>query len=161
MMDRFERWKPALPMSWLCLLSGVMWSGVGLMLCLLAYGWLIQVELQIAIPLALAGIVLGSVIYRFGFLRFAERNLQRIQHLPAKACLFAFQEWKSYPLVVVMITMGIMLRNSPIPKPFLGVLYIGIGLGLFLASLHYYLYLARQNRPQQGAIIDGRVRDLK
>jgi hypothetical protein len=56
-----------------------------------------------------------------------------------KPCLFAFQAWHSYPLVIVMIGLGITLRKfTPIPKPLLGILYIGIGGGLGLASLHYY-----------------------
>jgi hypothetical protein len=146
MMERFERWKPALPRIWLYLLSGLMWSAVGLMLCFLAYGWLLQVEVLNALLLAAAGVLLGTAIYRFGFLGLAIKNINRIQLLPAKACLFAFQEWKSYPLIAVMIALGITLRHSPIPKPYLAVLYIGIGLGLFLASLHYYLSLVKRRQ---------------
>ena len=56
-----------------------------------------------------------------------------------KPCLFAFQEWHSYPLVIFMIALGITLRKfTPIPKPLLGILYIGIGGGLGLSSFHYY-----------------------
>ena len=158
MMERLERWKPALPRVWLYLLSGLMWSGVGLLLCFLAYRWLLQAEVLNALLLALAGVLLGTVIYHFGFLGLAIKNIHRIQLLPAKACLFAFQEWKSYPLIAVMITLGIMLRHSPIPKPYLAVLYIGIGLGLFLASLQYYLWFAKRRRHQAGALGEREVR---
>jgi hypothetical protein len=146
MMERLERWKPALPRAWLYLLSGLMWSGVGLMLCFLAYGWLLQVEVLNALLLTAAGVLLGTAIYRFGFLGLAIKNINRIRLLPAKACLFAFQEWKSYPLIAVMIMLGITLRHSPIPKSYLAVLYIGIGLGLFLASLQYYLSLVKRRQ---------------
>jgi hypothetical protein len=37
-----------------------------------------------------------------------------------------------------MITMGILLRHSSIPKTLLAPMYIGIGGGLIIASLHYY-----------------------
>lgn len=147
-MERLERWKPALPKAWLYLLSGLMWSAVGLMLCTLAYGWLLQVEVLNALLLAAAGTLLGTAIYRFGFLGLAINNIHRIELLPEKACLFTFQEWKSYPLIAVMIALGITLRHSPIPKPYLAVLYIGIGLGLFFASLQYYLTLAKRKQPQ-------------
>lgn len=150
MMERLERWKPALPRVWLYLLSGLMWSGVGLFLCFLAYRWLLQVEVLYALLLTLTGVLLGTVIYRFGFLGLASKNIHRIQLLPAKACLFAFQEWKSYPLIAVMIMLGITLRHSPIPKPYLAVLYIGIGLGLILASLQYYLSLAKRRQQTLG-----------
>ena len=57
-----------------------------------------------------------------------------------KPCLFAFQEWHSYPLVLFMIALGIGLRKySPIPKPLLGIMYLGIGGGIGGASIHYYL----------------------
>jgi ABC-type nickel/cobalt efflux system permease component RcnA len=45
--------------------------------------------------------------------------------------------WKSYILVAVMMTMGIALRHSSIPKQFLSVLYLAIGLALMLSSLRY------------------------
>jgi hypothetical protein len=124
------------------------------MLCYLAYGWLLQVKVLNALLLAFAGVLLGTVIYRFGFLGLAIKNINRIQLLPEKACLFAFQEWKSYPLIAVMVMLGITLRHSPIPKSYLAVLYIGIGVGLFLASLQYYLYLAKQRRYQAGNLDD-------
>jgi hypothetical protein len=138
---------PAADKRWLLLLAGLMWSGVGLMLCNLAYGWLKPVEVGEAMWKALAGILLALAIYRFGFSKFADKNIRRIDnYVNDKVCIFAFQEWTSYPLVVVMVSMGIGLRKfSPIPKPWLAIMYIGIGGSLFLASFHYYLNLFKLN----------------
>jgi len=36
--------------------------------------------------------------------------------------------------------MGIFLRHSPIPKPYLSVIYSGIGLGLFLSGIWYFRF---------------------
>ena len=59
-----------------------------------------------------------------------------------RICIFAFQRWTSYPLVVIMMSMGIYLRlYSPIPKPYLAILYIGIGSSLVFASWGYYRLL--------------------
>ena len=53
-----------------------------------------------------------------------------------------FSEWKSYPLVLVMIALGIYLRAySPIPKSLLAVLYLGIGGGLSSSSLRYFIQM--------------------
>jgi hypothetical protein len=71
----------------------------------------------------------------------AKVNIPRIQDLPPKPCIFAFMQWWNYPLVIFMISLGIWMRHSPIPKQFLGILYFGIGSALFLASLLYYLAL--------------------
>jgi hypothetical protein len=145
MKARMQSLTPAVYRQWLYLLAGLMWSGVGLMLCSLAYGWLVPVASGEALWRALAGLLLALAIYHFGFSKFADRNIHRIDdYLKDKVCIFAFQEWTSYPLVVVMVSMGIGLRvYSPIPKPWLAVLYIGIGGSLFFASFHYYLKLLK------------------
>ena len=149
-----SRLKPGVGKDVLVLLAGLMWSGVGVFLCSLAYRWLRDANSQSGIIFALAGILLSTAIYRFGFLFFANRNLERIRaYEQNRICIFAFQAWTSYPLVAVMITMGIGLRKySPIPKPWLAILYIGIGAGLFWASLHYYVDLYRSWRKGRSPV---------
>ncbi|MGB2895414.1 MAG: hypothetical protein WBB65_04525 [Anaerolineales bacterium] len=144
-MSRLERLKPAASKPWLIASAGIMWSGVGLMLCNLAYGWLRSVSFPRVIWMSLAGITLASAIHHFGFSKLAMKNIRRITDMAGdKICIFAFQEWTSYPLVVVMIGLGISLRNYlPVPKPYLAIFYIGIGGGLFLSSLYYYRHLLR------------------
>lgn len=138
--DNFlNKWNPNVSKKWLHLLAGAMWSGVGIMLISLAVGWLLPLSRQLALLLAGTGIFLALIIYRFGFSKLAAKNRQRIENFTKqKICIFAFQEWKSYPLVAFMIVLGIALRSSAIPKPYLAIIYIGLGLGLFLSSLQYY-----------------------
>lgn len=140
-----ESVKPALPRPWLVGLAGLTWTGVGIFLCRLAASWLAPLAGLHLVWRVLLGLTLAGVIAAFGFSRLAGENLQRIHSLPEQACIFAFQEWKSYPLVVVMIGLGIALRNSPLPKSLLAILYIGIGGGLLLASLRYYRALPQLN----------------
>jgi hypothetical protein len=138
--EMFTRLKPGVGKIWLYLLAGGMWSAVGVMLVRLGVSWLIPLERIPAILIALAGFILALPIYRLGFLRFAMNNIKRIAEVTSeKVCIFAFQAWTSYPLVIFMISLGVFLRlYSPFPKPFLAMMYIGIGLGLFLASFHYH-----------------------
>ena len=145
MDDFLIKCKPVLDKRWLHLLAGLMWTAVGVMLISLAIGWLAALTFSQALPFALAGVILAFIIYRWGFSKLADKNVVRIGALAGgKICLFAFQEWKSYPLILFMIGLGITLRvYAPIPKSWLAVLYIGIGGGLFLSSLHYYRHLWR------------------
>jgi hypothetical protein len=131
---------PGVRKIWLHMLAGVMWSGVGGMLCALASRWLARIVPFQLLLLLLAGMALAAAIYFFGFSKMARKNIRRIEaYLKERICLFAFQRWSSYPLVLFMVSLGIYLRvYSPIPKPFLAILYIGIGGGLFFSSLHYY-----------------------
>ena len=121
----------------LIFLAGLMWCMVGVMLLRYASLWLINAsgtDKLIFVPLGLAAAV---PIYRLGFLKLAEKNLLRLLPLESPRCLFSFMTWKSYLIVPVMITMGITLRNSPMPKTWLSIIYTGIGLGLFLSGLQY------------------------
>lgn len=128
---------------WLYLAAALLWSAAGLMLCARAYGWLSHDTLRHALPFALAGIGSGAAIYRFKFSRIAAKNIKRIDHLDGRASILAFQSPITYLLIVGMMGLGIVLRHSSIPKPYLAVLYIGIGLvGLLLSSVDYYQHAA-------------------
>ena len=142
-MKLLHKFKPAVKKSWLQLLAGLMWSGVGLMLIRFAWRWLVEVELSTEVVLLIAGLILAAAIYFWGFSKLAGKNIRRIEAIPnQKPCLFAFQAWTSYPLVAVMIAMGIYLRvYSSFPHPLLAIAYLGLGGGLFGSSLHYYGHL--------------------
>jgi len=118
------------------------------MLVVFAASWLGIVHSWMVLLLVLAGVLLASVIYFFGFSKLASNNVQRIIKIPGeRVCVFAFQKWTSYPLVLVMVAMGIYLRHySPIPKPYLAVQYIGLGASLFASSIQYYIQVFRTAR---------------
>jgi len=134
------KWTPATTKIWLYLLAGLMWSGVGIMLVIYAARWFGLVHSWSLVLLVVAGLLLAAAIYFFGFSKLACRNIQRILQIrKERVCLFAFQKWSSYPLVLVMIALGIYLRvYSPIPKPYLAILYLGIGGSLFASSILYF-----------------------
>jgi len=122
-----------------------MWTGVGFFLVSLAVEWVFVPDVISPWKFWLPGIGLAYMIYQFGFSKLARKNCLRINKLvDEKPCLFAFQEWYSYPLVLFMIGLGIALRKfTPIPKPLLGILYIGIGGGLGASSFHYYFQIMK------------------
>ncbi len=136
---------PATKKVYLHLLAGLLWAGVGIMLVSLAAKWLQIPDLVKAVLLALAGLALAAAIYFFGFSVLAKKNIRRIEaYQQEKVCVFAFQKWTSYPLILFMVALGLYLRiYSPIPKPILAILYIGLGVSLFLSSLHYYAKVYR------------------
>ncbi len=147
-MEQTTKGTPATKKIWLHLTAGIMWSGVGIMLVAFAATWLGLVHSWTVLLLILAGLLLAAGIYFFGFSKLASRNVQRIIDISKeRVCLFAFQKWTSYPLVLVMIAMGIYLRlYSPIPKPYLAILYIGLGASLFVSSFQYYSQVFRAAR---------------
>ena len=138
-----NRWKPGVPKGILLLIAGIMWTGIGFMLDGFSYSWL-RLETQAHVLIAVTvGFVGALFIHHFGFLRIVDRNLARILPMKGKRCVFSFMPWKSYILIAVMVTIGLVLRHSPIPKLYLAVLYIGIGTALILSSFRYLRYLMK------------------
>ncbi len=129
--------------NWLLILAGSLWTVVGVMLCRYAYLWLATMPLKQEIVPAAGGIILGLVGYRFSFAGIARKNIQRIFQFAEKGCIFAFQAWKSYLIIAVMIAFGLLLRHSSLPRYYLAVIYLAVGVALQLASLHYYALLWR------------------
>jgi hypothetical protein len=131
---------PAARRETLVLVAGIVWLLVGLTLVSVAVVWLFGSSRWAVIP-ALGGAVAGYTIYRLGFSHLARNNLIRIYaQAPQKdkVCVFAFQNIRSYFLVVIMMALGYGLRHSGIPKNYLAPIYIAIGLALTLSSLLYY-----------------------
>jgi len=138
MSSKIKKFNPSVDKRFLIVLSGVVWSIVGIMLCRLAVKWLSGASPQSALLLGAAGIMLAISIHLFGFSKIVTKNSQRILSKEGRICIFAFQPWKSYLIIAVMIGMGMMLRRSPLPKPYLSVIYIGFGGAMVLSSLVYY-----------------------
>jgi len=136
--DKIEGFAPAVDKRFLIALAGITWSVVGIILCKLAIKWLLQTTIQYGIWAGLAGIILSLLIHHFGFLKLVDRNIDRIISKKDKICIFAFQAWKSYLIVAIMVGMGIALRHSPLQKPYLSVIYIGFGGAMILSSIRYY-----------------------
>lgn len=133
----YVKYKPAINKKYLLIISGLMWTGVGIFLSSLTYRWLLNYDNKI-IYYSL-GILLAILIYHFGFGLIANQNINRVIKMEKiKVCAFAFQPWYSYGIVIFMMSLGMFMRNSFIPKNYLAVLYLGIGGGLFLSSLKYY-----------------------
>jgi len=133
--------KPSATKHTLFLLAGAIWVAAGSMLCFMAYKWLKAYEGNNTLLFAGTGLSFSLIIHHFGFLRVVDKNLGRIMQMDEKPCLFSFISWKSYLIVLVMVSTGIALRHSQIPKEYLSVLYLGIGAALILSSIRYLRHL--------------------
>ncbi len=126
--------------SILVLLAGLMWCGVGVLLFSYAISWLSPCNSREQFFFYSAGFLAAMPIHHFGFLKIADKNLNRILSLAEKKSPFSFMTWKSYIIVFIMVSMGIALRHSSIPKRYLSILYNGIGLALFLSGIRYFRF---------------------
>lgn len=136
----YDKYKPGVHKKYLLIISGLMWSGVGIFLDSLAFRWIFDYNFNYKIIYFLLGFLLGFLIHRFGFSLVANNNIQRIIiKAKTKVCLFSFQKWSGYAIIVFMMSLGMFMRNTTfIPRNLLSILYLGIGSALFFSSIKYY-----------------------
>lgn len=145
----FKKFTPSADRKILVLLAGLMWCGVGIMLVCFAVSWLSPYDSKEQALYYAAGFLTAMPVHHFGFLRIADKNLKRLLLLTEKRCLFSFMTWRSYITVLIMVSMGIALRHSAIPKRYLSILYNGIGLALFLSGIRYLRNFLKLNNPEK------------
>jgi hypothetical protein len=121
----------------LIFLAGLMWCGVGVMLIRYAVTWLSILSITEQIIFYVIGFSAALLIHLYGFSRIADKNLKRLLPMEVKKCVFSFMTWKSYLIVLFMVSLGITLRHSSLPKQYLSIVYNGIGLALFLSGIKY------------------------
>ena len=148
-MSKLDKFKPAVAKSVLLFLAGFIWICVGLMLLFFAFSWLVKSTGVNIYIFAGAGVIPALFAHHFGFLKIVDKNLKRLLLADEKRCLFSFIPWRSYLVIAVMITMGMILRHSAIPKHYLSVLYTCIGLALILSSVRYIRAFFREIRKQK------------
>jgi hypothetical protein len=138
-----RQFTPSVSKSILVLMAGTMWCGVGIMLISFSLSWLAPLTLRSKELFFGAGALAAIPIHHFGFTRIADKNLNRLMPLTEKRCLFSFITWRSYFTVLIMISLGITLRHSAIPKNYLSILYTAIGLALFLSGIKYLRFFVK------------------
>ncbi len=123
----------------LYIVSGLMWTGVGVMLNILSINWFNHSKGNLRYFALIGGVLSGIIIAILGFGILAKKNIKRIYELSNYTCIFNFQEIRSYFIIIFMIALGIFMRKSGFfSKEILSFVYSAIGTGLFLASFLYY-----------------------
>jgi hypothetical protein len=133
-----HRLNPAVPRRFLLAISGSLWTFAGALLCIRAAIWLNEFSITAEIILQLVCIGIAVAAYSFMFFKVVEKNINRIGQLPERACLFAFTSWHGYFMIAFMVTIGITLRNSSLPKVYLSIPYDAMGIILLIGSVRFF-----------------------
>lgn len=136
------RLHPVVPRYYLFGLAGTFWTIAGLLLCARAIIWLDVFPLGVELALEAASLAIAVIGYLFLFVNVVQKNIDRIGQLPEHACVFAFTAWQGYIMIVLMITIGVTLRNSSMPKYLLAVPYTAMGAILLIGSAKFFYHFA-------------------
>ncbi|RKX22105.1 MAG: hypothetical protein DRP35_02780 [Candidatus Zixiibacteriota bacterium] len=134
--------KPSISRNLVIKGAGLFWVIGGLFLIYRSYSIIPNVHKSI-IVLSLIAITLSSLKSWLLFSRIVNKNIKRIENLaPNKKeiCLFAFQSIESYFLIIIMIILGVYIREINLSADILFVLYLAIGLALIISSRKYLMW---------------------
>lgn len=133
--------KPGVSRSVHLFAAPFLWTAIGCLLLFRGWGWLDPGKGRL---LFLAAGVLGTLKSLFILDRVARRSLQRIILFKDNTCLGAVYSWKTWMVVVLMITTGIAIRTFTQPGPLTGTVYCAVGWSLCLSSRLGWLQWYRQ-----------------
>lgn len=135
MFGNLSRFKPAVKMQTLLLLSALLWTAIGCMLFL--RGILLCLGLGPgSVFLGISAVFVGCLKSLFILDKAATRGVERILKFQDGTCLGAVYSVTTWILVLCMMGLGVMIRNSSIPADFVAFIYLAIGWGLFFSSRH-------------------------
>ena len=133
MFKGLSRFKPGVNRRTHLLLSAFLWTAIGLMLLAKGTYRLTQVA-DWRITIGSFALLAGSFKAYFILDKSARRGIDRILSFEDGTCLGAVYSVKTWIMVLCMMGMGVILRNSSLPLGLLSFLYLTIGWGLLLSS---------------------------
>ena len=123
--------KPGVPRAVHLFAAPFLWTIIGCFLMARGWGWLDPGRGRLLI---LAAGCLGTLKSWLILDKVARRSIQRLVLFKDGTCLGAVYSWKTWLLVVLMMTAGLVLRSVTQPGPYIGTLYCAIGWALFFSS---------------------------
>jgi len=133
MQKNLSRFKPGVKRRTHLLLAAMLWSGIGLMLLAKGSYRILQLtEYQLVI--VVTAVTLGTIKSYLILDRSARKSVERILNFQDGTCLGAVYSVKTWLLVVAMMGMGVILRNSSLPLSLLCFIYFTIGWALLFSS---------------------------
>ena len=123
--------------------ASVLWTVIGFFLL---YRGITYLASDQVLPLAIFGIILGSLKSRYILNKSAVRGVERIRRFGDNTCIGAVYSWKTWLLVLAMMLLGLVIRSSSIPPAAIGTIITAIGWSLLYSSRYGWRAWVNWNR---------------
>lgn len=132
--------KPGISRRYLVFIAAIVWIFAGGMLLTKGAIFLLEDSQNLILKLIFSAVG-GVLFYCFLFTKISEKHIRRIFHLKSEhPCLFSFFSVKSYLMMSLMISLGIILRKTGIiSHPVLAVIYLTMGVPLTLSAIKFFV----------------------
>ncbi|MDR3654022.1 MAG: hypothetical protein P4L34_13765 [Paludibacter sp.] len=134
-----QTYKPGIPKRYLLFVAAAVWTFAGGMLLFRGFTMLLLYPQMLW--LKIGGSLIGGIIFFvLMFSKISYKHTHRIINLQHEhPCFFSFFNWRSYFLMLIMMSSGIFLRKTGIvPLEYLSVFYVTMGIPLFLSAFRFY-----------------------
>jgi quinol-cytochrome oxidoreductase complex cytochrome b subunit len=138
-MSLLEKFKPSVNKRTLLLVAGCMWTIAGGILISRALLELYSIHHYLISEL-LIGAVFGIIFYMVLFARISKKHITRITLITIdNPCFFSFFNFRSYIMMTIMITTGIVLRKlDVINHEILYTFYLTMGVPLLVSAFRFF-----------------------
>lgn len=156
MENEFSIWhrlKPGIPKRVLLFMAGGVWIFAGGFLLWRGWNMISHIYEKPFITLLICA-ALGGLFYYILFDKISSAHTNRIKSLPqSHPCAFSFFNWRSYMMMALMITTGIILRKvGLVPTKYMAPFFIVMGTPLVISAIRFYkngiYYKGNQNQSK-------------
>ena len=143
-MSFWEKYKPAVSRRTLLLIAGCAWTTAGGILITRALVQLIIMRHYLWIEIVI-GLVCGMAFYLLLFARISKKHISRITLIKTdNPCFFSFFNFRSYLMMIIMITGGITLRKMDVlNRDVLWTFYLTMGIPLLVSAYRFFYSWAK------------------
>ncbi|MCK9423641.1 MAG: hypothetical protein M0Q38_13695 [Bacteroidales bacterium] len=138
-MSLVKKLKPSVSKHNLLFIAGLAWTTAGGILMWRGLDYEIRHSTHLVLNI-LAGIIIGVPFYIVLFAKISGKHIKRIwgMNIPYP-CAFSFFNLRSYIMMMLMITTGILLRRfDVINREYLFTFYIAMALPLLISASRFY-----------------------
>ena len=122
-----------------CVDAASFWSLTGAVMIFFGTQWVwIGFGAKMGTLFSLGCILLGVAKGEFAIGKAAKKAVLRIQALPEKSQFWQVFGWKQWLIVLLMMSLGMMVRVFGAPKPYRGLVLTVVGTALLWASRYFW-----------------------
>jgi hypothetical protein len=131
------QYKPSVPVEYLFFIASAVWAFAGTMLLMKGLTPLLLTPDPLK-PL-LISIPAGILFYLLMFSRISAKHIFRIQNITIyQPCAFSFFDWKSYGMMTIMISAGIVMKKIHlIPLNYYYPFLVCMGIPLIISAFRF------------------------
>jgi hypothetical protein len=138
-MSLAQKLKPSVSRHNLLFIAGLAWTTAGGILMWRGLGYELKHSPHLWLNIV-TGIIIGIPFYVMLFAKISRKHIKRIRGLSIPyPCAFSFFNFRSYIMMMLMITAGILLRRfDVINREYLFTFYIGMAVPLLISAFRFY-----------------------